>query len=330
MRAITITEDHSLRLSDIPEPVPGEGEILVDVVAAGVNRADLAQTAGNYPPPPGASEIPGLEVSGHRRDTGEPVLALLAGGGYAEVVAVPEAQVVPAPSALDLHDAAGLIEVAATVVSNLVIEADLRPGGRTDSPWPRLQGEPAPGPQTLLVHGGTGGIGSFAVQFAHALGARVLTTVGSDDAVGTARELGADLAWNRRTSDVAVAVRDEGGADVILDVVGGPNLDENVSLLREHGRLVVIGTLGGARGDLDLGRLMGRRARVIGTTLRSRPVAEKHLIVQLTRELVWPLLDEGAVRLPIQARLPLAEAERAHGILKDGGHLGKVILDVAD
>lgn len=330
MRAITITEDHRLRLDEVPEPVPGQGEVLVDVVATGVNRADLAQAAGHYPPPPGTSEIPGLEVSGRRRDTGEPVVALLAGGGYAEVVAVPEAQVLPAPSALDLRDAAGLLEVAATVVSNLVIEADLRPGGRTDSPWPRLQGEPAPGRQTLLVHGGTGGIGSFAIQFAHAIGARVLTTVGSEEAVRTVRELGADAAWNRHTADVAAAVREAGGADVILDVVGGPTLDENVSLLREHGRLVVIGTIGGARGELDLGRLMGRRARVIGTTLRSRPVAEKHLIVQLTRELVWPMLEEGTVRVPVQARLPLAEAERAHGILREGGHLGKVILEVAE
>ncbi|MCG7309062.1 NAD(P)H-quinone oxidoreductase [Brachybacterium sp. ACRRE] len=330
MRAITITEDHRLQLSDIPEPVPGDGEILVDVVAAGVNRADLAQTAGHYPPPPGASEIPGLEISGRRRDTGEAVVALLAGGGYAEVVAVPEAQVLSAPSALDLHDAAGLIEVAATVVSNLVIEADLRPGGRTDNPWPRLQGEPAPGPQTLLVHGGTGGIGSFAIQFAHALGARVLTTVGSDEAVGTAQELGADRAWNRRTTDVPAAVREAGGADVILDVVGGPTLRDNVAMLREHGRLVVIGTIGGPHGELDLGALMGRRARIIGTTLRSRPVAEKHLIVQLTRELVWPMLEDGSVRLPVQARLPLADAERAHRILEDGGHLGKVILDVRD
>jgi putative PIG3 family NAD(P)H quinone oxidoreductase len=328
MRAITITDDHRLELAELPEPEPAAGEVLVDVVAAGVNRADLAQRAGHYPPPPGASPLPGLEVAGRRRDTGEEVLALLAGGGYAEVVAVPEAQLVPAPPAMDLRDAAGLIEVAATVVSNLVIEADLRPGGRTDTPWPRLPGEPAPGPQTLLVHGGTGGIGSFAVQFAHALGATVWTTVGSDEAVTTATQLGADRAWNRRTTDAAAAVREAGGADVILDVVGGPALGENVTMLREHGRLVVIGTIGGPRGELDLGQLMGRRARIIATTLRSRPTAEKHLILQLTRELVWPMLEEGTVRLPVQAHLPLADAADAHQILEAGGHLGKVILDV--
>ncbi|PWH07556.1 NAD(P)H-quinone oxidoreductase [Brachybacterium endophyticum] len=328
MRAITVTDDHQLELSDLPEPVPAEGEVLVDVIAAGVNRADLAQAAGHYPPPPGASELLGLEVSGHRRDTGEAVVALLAGGGYAEVVAVPEEQLLPAPSDLDLRDAAGLIEVAATVVSNLVVEADLQPGGGSSSPWPRLQGEPAPEPQTLLVHGGTGGIGSFALQFARALGLQVWTTVGSDKAVATARELGADLAWNRRTADVPAAVREAGGADVILDVVGGPTLMDNVSMLREHGRLVVIGTIGGPRGELDLGALMARRSRVIGTTLRSRSSAEKHLILQLTRELVWPMLEDGSVRVPVQAHVPMERAGEAHQVLQQGGHLGKVILDV--
>ena len=311
MRAMTITEDHRLELAELPEPVPAPGEVLVDVVAAGVNRADVAQTAGKYPPPPGASELPGLEISGRRRDTGEAVVALLAGGGYAEVVAVPEDQLLPLPDGADPVDAAGVVEVAATVVSNLVLEAGLAEG------------------ETVLIHGGTGGIGTFAIQLARQLGARVLTTVGSDEAIPTVRELGADMAWNRHTTDLLEAVRETGGADVILDVVGGPTLGDNVSMLREHGRLVIIGTLGGASGELPIGLLMGKRARVIGTTLRSRPTEGKRTILEATHELVWPLLASGALRLPVHRRLPLERAAEAHAILREGGHLGKVLLQVS-
>ena len=310
MRAMTITEDHRLELAELPEPVPAPGEVLVDVVAAGVNRADVAQTAGKYPPPPGASELPGLEISGRRRDTGEAVVALLAGGGYAEVVAVPEDQLLPLPDGADPVDAAGVVEVAATVVSNLVLEAGLAEG------------------ETVLIHGGTGGIGTFAIQLARQLGARVLTTVGSDEAIPTVRELGADMAWNRHTTDLLEAVRETGGADVILDVVGGPTLGDNVSMLREHGRLVIIGTLGGASGELPIGLLMGKRARVIGTTLRSRPTEGKRTILEATHELVWPLLASGALRLPVHRRLPLERTAEAHAILREGGHLGKVLLEV--
>ena len=310
MRAMTITEDHRLELAELPEPVPAPGEVLVDVVAAGVNRADVAQTAGKYPPPPGASELPGLEISGRRRDTGEAVVALLAGGGYAEVVAVPEDQLLPLPDGADPVDAAGVVEVAATVVSNLVLEAGLAEG------------------ETVLIHGGTGGIGTFAIQLARQLGARVLTTVGSDEAIPTVRELGADMAWNRHTTDLLEAVRETGGADVILDVVGGPTLGDNVSMLREHGRLVIIGTLGGASGELPIGLLMGKRARVIGTTLRSRPTEGKRTILEATHELVWPLLASGALRLPVHRRLPLERAAEAHAIMREGGHLGKVLLEV--
>lgn len=310
MRAMTITEDHRLELAELPEPVPAPGEVLVDVVAAGVNRADVAQTAGQYPPPPGASELPGLEVSGRRRDTGEEVVALLAGGGYAEVVAVPEGQLLPVPEGVDLVEAAGVVEVTATVISNLVLEAGLAEG------------------ETVLIHGGTGGIGTVAIQLARHLGARVLTTVGSDEAIPTVRELGADRAWNRRTTDLLEAVRETGGADVILDVVGGPTLGDNVRMLREHGRLVIIGTLGGASGELPIGQLMGRRGRVIGTTLRSRPTEGKREILEATRALAWPLLSEGGLRIPIHARLPLERAAEAHSILREGGHLGKVILEV--
>ncbi|RGE20080.1 zinc-binding dehydrogenase [Leucobacter sp. wl10] len=331
MRAVTITEDHRLELAELPEPIPAEGEVLVDVVAAGVNRADLAQASGKYPPPPGASPLPGLEVSGRRRDTGEEVVALLAGGGYAEVVAVPEEQLLPAPPSLPLADAGGLVEVAATVVSNLVIEAGLGAGaGAEGADADGAAGGSGSPTETLLVHGGTGGIGSFAIQFARALGARVLAVAGSDEAIVAARELGAEQAWNRRTTDLVAAVREAGGADIVLDVVGGSILDDNVRVLREFGRVVVIGTLGGSRGELDLGALMAKRARIIGTTLRSRAPHDKRRILRRTRELVWPMLADGSIRLPVQAHLPLAEAARAHEILAAGGHLGKVILDVAE
>ncbi|MBP2381763.1 NAD(P)H-quinone oxidoreductase [Brachybacterium sacelli] len=311
MRAITITAEHELAQVELPEPVAAPGEVLVDVAAAGVNRADVAQAAGKYPPPTGASELPGLEVSGYRRDTGEAVVALLAGGGYAEVVAVPEGQLLPAPEGMDLVDAAGVVEVCATVVSNLVLEGRLAEG------------------ETVLIHGGTGGIGTVAIQLARHLGARVLTTVGSDEAFDRVRELGADAVWNRRTADLLEAVREAGGADVVLDVVGGSALADNVGMLREHGRLVIIGTLGGATGELPIGMLMGKRGRVIGTTLRSRRTEGKREILEATYELVWPLLADGTLRVPIHARLPLEKASDAHEVLRVGGHVGKVILELS-
>ena len=311
MRAIRISAENTLEPVDQPEPVPAPGEVLVDVIAAGVNRADLAQTAGHYPPPPGASELPGLEVAGRRRDTGEEVVALLAGGGYAQTVAVPEGQLLPLPPGMRAVDAAAVVEVCATVVSNLDLEAQLRPG------------------ETVLIHGGTGGIGTAALQIARELGARVLTTAGSDEALPALHELGADLAWNRRTVDLPSEVAQAGGADVILDVIGGSALADNVDMLREHGRLVIIGTLGGATGELPIGRLMGKRARVIGTTLRSRPVAQKQEILARTAELVWSMLADGRVRIPVHARFPLERAADAHRVLHEGGHLGKVVLDVS-
>ncbi|MFS0851978.1 NAD(P)H-quinone oxidoreductase [Microbacterium sp. 179-I 3D4 NHS] len=319
MRAVTVTADHRLTASDVPEPIPAPGEVLVDVIAAGVNRADLAQAAGSYPPPPGASPLLGLEVSGRRRDTGEEVVALLAGGGYAETVAVPEAHLLPVPRGLSSIEAAGLVEVAATVVSNLVIEGGLPAGAYEAMPGTR---------PTVLIHGGTGGIGAFAIQFARSCGARVLTTVGSDEAIATAARLGADRTWNRRTTDIFDAVLAEGGADIVLDVVGGSALAGNVRVLREFGRLLVIGTLGGTTGDLDLGALMARRARIIATTLRSRGVEDKARILRRTHELVWPMIEDGSIVVPVQQVLPLEEAERAHAVLRDGGHLGKVILEV--
>lgn len=311
MRAV-IAHNRSAHLMERPTPTPKGEEVLIRVHAAGVNRADLVQVAGAYPPPPGASDVLGLEVSGHREDTGEAVVALLPGGAYAEFVTAHPDVLLPVPTGMDLTTAAGLIEAAATVVSNLVLEAQMKAG------------------ETVLIHGGNGGVGSLALQIAHLLGARVLTTVGSDEAVPTALALGADVAWNRHTTDLPDALRDEGGVDVILDVVGGDALASNVKALRTGGRLVIIGMLGGAQGELPIGVLMARRARVIGTTLRSRPLAEKAEVIREVSQIVWPLVEAGKISVPVQAVLPLEEVTQAHQVLKAGGHHGKVILQIAE
>jgi len=320
MRAITITDDSDLLLTDVADPRPGPGEVLVRVAAAGVNRADLLQRAGHYPPPPGASEILGLEVSGTVAALGEgvtgwaegdEVCALLAGGGYAELVAVPAGQLLPAPAGLDLVDAAALPEAVCTAWSNLVGTGGLRAG------------------ETVLVHGGSGGVGSAAIQLAFAVGARVLTTAGGPERTARCRELGADVAIDHRTQDVVAAVEEatEGrGVDVILDVLGAGGLDQNVRSLATGGRLVVIGTQKGRKGEIDLGRLLMKRASVHATTLRARPLEEKAAIVADVRERAWPLLDDGRLRPVVAERLPLAEAARAHELLDSGAVFGKVLL----
>jgi len=294
--------------------------VLVRVAAAGVNRADLLQRAGHYPPPPGASEILGLEVSGTVAALGEgvtgwaegdEVCALLAGGGYAELVAVPAGQLLPAPAGLDLVDAAALPEAVCTAWSNLVGTGRLRAG------------------ETVLVHGGSGGVGSAAIQLASAVGARVLTTAGGPERTARCRELGADVAIDHRTQDVVAAVEEatEGrGVDVILDVLGAGGLDQNVRSLATGGRLVVIGTQKGRKGEIDLGRLLTKRASVHATTLRARPLEEKAAIVADVREHAWPLLDDGRLRPVVAERLPLAEAARAHELLDSGAVFGKVLL----
>jgi putative PIG3 family NAD(P)H quinone oxidoreductase len=320
MRAITITDDSDLLLTDVPDPLPGPGEVLVRVAAAGVNRADLLQRAGHYPPPPGASEILGLEVSGTVGAVGDgvtgwavgdEVCALLAGGGYAELVAVPAGQLLPAPAGLELVDAAALPEAVCTAWSNLIGTGGLRAG------------------ETVLVHGGSGGVGSAAIQLASAVGARVLTTAGGPERAERCRELGADVAIDHRTQDVVAAVAeatDGRGVDVILDVLGAGGLDQNVRSLATGGRLVVIGTQKGRKGEIDLGRLLTKRASVHATTLRARPLAEKAAIVADVRERAWPLLSDGRLRPVVAERLPLAEAARAHELLDSGAVFGKVLL----
>jgi putative PIG3 family NAD(P)H quinone oxidoreductase len=323
MRAVVISEPGGpdvLRLAEVPDPVPGPGEVLVEITGAGVNRADLMQRQGLYPPPPGAPPYPGLECSGRIAglgpgadgwSAGDEVCALLAGGGYAEQVAVPAGQVLPVPGGVTLADAAGLPEVACTVYANVFQLAALAPG------------------ETLLVHGGASGIGTMAIQLAHAHGARVACTAGSLAKLERCRELGADLAINYADENFVDAVRDftDGrGADVILDIVGAAYLPRNVTALATGGRLVVIGMQGGSRGELNLGLLLVKRASVHATSLRARPVAEKAAIVAAVRDHVWPLIAAGQVHPVIDRTLPLAAAPQAHELMETGAHVGKILL----
>ena len=323
MRAVIATEPGGpevLTVSELPDLAPGPGEVVVDVVASAVNRADLLQRQGHYPPPPGASEIIGLECSGRiaavgdgvdRWQVGDEVCALLAGGGYAEQVLVPAAQVMPLPSGVDVETAAALPEVACTVWSNVFMVAHLRPE------------------ETLLVHGGGGGIGTFAIQLAHALGARVVTTAGSEEKLEVCRSLGADVAVNYREQDFVDEVRaatDGRGADVILDNMGAKYLGRNVEALATEGRLVIIGMQGGTKGELDIATLLRKRGAVIATALRSRPVEEKGAICAAVAEHVWPLVGSGDVKPIVAERFPLAEAAAAHAAVERGSNIGKVLL----
>lgn len=327
MRAVMISEPgdpHVLVPADVDPPVAGPGEVLVDVVAAGVNRADVQQRKGYYPPPPGESELPGLEVSGRIASlgagtessgwaVGEEVCALLAGGGYAEQVAVPVGQLLPVPQGVGLADAAALPEVACTVWNNLVMEAGLREG------------------ETVLLHGGSSGIGTMAIQVAAALGARVAVTAGSAEKLGACEGLGAEVLVNYKEQDFVEAIKeatDGRGADVILDVVGAKYLARNVEALALDGRLVVIGLLGGTRAELDLGALLRKRGRVLATSLRSRSRQAKAEIVTQVRERVWPWIAEGRVRTVIQSRHPLEDAAAAHAEMEASGHVGKILLEV--
>lgn len=325
MKAVFITEPGGpevLQVREVDAPVPGPGELLIDVVAAGVNRADVQQRRGFYPPPPGASEIPGLEVSGRIAGfgpdvtrpfaVGDRVVALLAGGGYAEKVAVPAEQVVRIPEGVDLVTAAALPETAATVYSNLFMTAQLQPG------------------ELLLIHGATGGIGTMAVQMAKAFGARVAATAGTEEKVSTARAfLGVDIAINYREQDFVQAVReasDGRGADVILDVVGAKYLERNVEALAPYGRLVVIGLQGGAKAELNLGTLLSKRAAVIATSLRPRPVEEKGAIMAAVKDHVWPLVADGRIKPLVDKAFPLAQVAAAHEYFDSGEHVGKILL----
>ena len=323
MRAVTAPEPggpDALTLVDLSDPTAGPGEVVLDVAASAVNRADVLQRRGHYPPPPGASDVLGLECSGTVSSVGAGVTgwsvgdqscALLEAGGYAEKVAVPAGQLMPVPEGVELVTAAALPEVACTVWSNVFMIAALQPG------------------ETLLVHGGSGGIGTMAIQLASALDATVVTTAGSAEKLDLCRSLGADVAVNYREDDFVTAVKDATGgrgADVILDNMGAKYLDRNVSALATEGRLVIIGMQGGVKGELNIGKLLAKRGAVIATSLRSRSAEEKAAICASVVEHVWPLLADGSVRPVVHTALPLDRVADAHRLMEDGDHIGKILL----
>ncbi|MGX9888922.1 NAD(P)H-quinone oxidoreductase [Streptomyces sp. NPDC002276] len=323
MHAITISEPggpEALVWDEVPDPVAGDGEVLVEVVATAVNRADIMQRQGFYDPPPGASRYPGLECSGRITEVGpgvsgwsvgDEVCALLAGGGYAQKVAVPAGQLLPVPPGIDLKSAAALPEVVCTVWSNVFMVAHLRPA------------------ETLLVHGGSSGIGTMAIQLGKAVGAKVAVTAGTKEKLDYCAELGADVLINYREQDfVAEIARATGGAgaDVILDNMGAKYLDRNVQALAVNGRLAIIGLQGGIKAELNIAALLGKRAAISATSLRARPLGEKAAIVAAVREHVWPLIESGQVRPVVDRELPMSEAAAAHQVVEDSGHIGKVLL----
>ncbi|MEU6677045.1 NAD(P)H-quinone oxidoreductase [Streptomyces sp. NPDC046925] len=323
MHAITIPEaggPEALVWAEVPDPVPGEGEVLVDVVASAVNRADLLQRQGFYNPPPGSSPYPGLECAGRVTDIGpgvsgwqigDEVCALLAGGGYAEQVVVPAGQLLPVPDGVDLVTAAALPEVTSTVWSNVFMISHLRPG------------------ETLLVHGGSSGIGTMAIQLAKAVGAKVAVTAGTKVKLDFCRELGADILINYREQDFVEEIKnatDGAGADVILDNMGAKYLDRNVQSLATSGRLAIIGMQGGVKGELNIATLLTKRAAVTATSLRGRPAEEKATIVAAVREHVWPLFGAGHVRPIVDRTVPMSDAAAAHRVLEESSHIGKVLL----
>ncbi|MEU9110767.1 NAD(P)H-quinone oxidoreductase [Streptomyces sp. NPDC048483] len=325
MRAITIPEPggpEALVWADVPDPQPADGEVLIEVAASAVNRADLLQRQGFYDPPPGSSPYPGLECSGrivavgsgvHGWAVGDEVCALLAGGGYAEKVAVPAGQVLPLPPGLDLVTAAALPEVACTVWSNVFMIAHLRPG------------------ETLLVHGGASGIGTMAIQLAKAVGARVAVTAGGAEKLARCADLGADILIDYREQDFVQELRkatDGKGADVILDIIGAKYLQKNVKALAVSGRLAIIGMQGGVKAELNLAALLAKRAAITATGLRARPLSEKAAIVAAVHEHVWPLIGNGQVRPIVDRTIPMADAAEAHRVVDASVHVGKVVLTV--
>jgi putative PIG3 family NAD(P)H quinone oxidoreductase len=312
-----------LSIGELPDPQPGPGEVAIAVAATAVNRPDLLQRAGHYPPPPGASDVLGLECSGTIAALGEGVTgwsvgdeccALLAGGGYAERVVCPAGQVMPVPAGVSLEQAASLPEVACTVWSNVFMIAGLQPG------------------EWFLVHGGAGGIGSMAIQLGTAIGARVMATAGSAEKLAQCAELGAEVTIDYKQQDFVAEVKratQDHGADVILDNMGASYLTRNVDALATEGRLLVIGLMGGAKGEIDLNQLMTKRGALISTRLRPRPVQEKAAICAAVVEHVWPLVTDGRVRPVVNTSLPLAEAGRAHALMMSGEASGKILLTVS-
>ena len=325
MRAVIVDSPggpEQMRMAELPDPAIGADEVLIAVAATAVNRADLLQRQGHYQPPPGVSEVMGLECSGRIAAVGDAVTgwavgdevcALLAGGGYASRVAVAAGCVMPVPEGVGLVEAAALPEAACTVWSNLFMLARLRPG------------------ETVLIHGGASGIGTTAIQLARAFGARVAVTAGSADKLAQCAALGAEVLVDYRTEDFVDRVRsatDGRGADVVLDIIGAKYLDRNIAALSDGGRLVIIGLQGGRRGEIDLNALMRKRGAVIATTLRTRSVAEKATICAAVVEQVWPLVKSGELQPVIDRVLPLEQAAEAHRVVQASEHVGKVVLTV--
>jgi putative PIG3 family NAD(P)H quinone oxidoreductase len=306
-----------LSVGELPDPTPGPGEVLVAVAATAVNRADTLQRQGFYPPPPGASDVIGLECSGTITALGEgvegwavgdEVCALLAGGGYASYGVVPVGQVMPVPAGVSLVEAAALPEVACTVWSNVFMVAGLQPGER------------------FLVHGGSGGIGTMAIQLASAVSAKVFATAGSAAKLAACAELGADVTINYREEDFVEVLKADGGADVILDNMGAKYLGRNVDALATEGRLVIIGMQGGSKGELDINALLRKRGAVIATSLRARPLADKAAICASVVENVWPLVADGTVRPIVHTTMPLEDVAAAHALMESSDHIGKIVL----
>lgn len=325
MQAIEIAQPGGpevLRPASRPLPRAGAGEVLIRVFAAGVNRPDVLQRKGAYAPPPGASDLPGLEVAGVIEGgdlegsglrVGDPVCALVAGGGYAEHCVAPAPQVLPVPAGLTYTEAAGLPETFFTVWSNVFDRARLAPG------------------ETLLVQGGSSGIGVAAIQLAHALGNRVLATAGSDDKCRACAAIGAARAINYRSEDFVAVVKEETagrGADVILDMVAGDYVPRELQCLADDGRLVIIALLGGAKATVDLNAVLRRRLVITGSTLRPRPVEFKGAIARRLRAVAWPLLEAGRIKPMLFRSFPLAEAAAAHALMESSQHVGKIVLEV--
>lgn len=326
MRAIEIIHPGApevLQLCERPMPVLKAGEVLIKVQAAGINRPDVLQRTGNYPVPPGASDIPGLEVAGEIIDgdltgsgfnKGDLVCALVQGGGYAEYCAAPLAQCLPIPKGLSALEAASLPETFFTVYSNLFERAKLS------------------GDETLLVQGGTSGIGVTAIQMARALGHRVFATAGSDEKCRASESLGAERGINYRTEDFAEVIKSctgGKGVDVVLDMVAGDYVAREITCMADDGRLVIIALLGGATGTLDFGQILRRRLTVTGSTLRPRPVAFKQMVADKLRQRVWPLIEAGQIKPVIFQTFPLEQAAQAHTLMESSTHVGKIMLTVA-
>ncbi|MGZ9109272.1 MAG: NAD(P)H-quinone oxidoreductase [Micavibrio sp.] len=288
-----------------PMPVPGAGMVLIQVKAAGVNRPDLLQRIGKYPPPPGITDIPGLEVAGEIVGTGERVCALLAGGGYAEYAVAPAGQCLPVPKNLSIVEAAALPESVFTVWNNVFLRGQLKPG------------------ETLLIHGGSSGIGTTAIQMAKAMGAKVYVTAGSDEKCAACLKLGADKAINYKTHDF---VKEAQGVDVVLDMVGGDYVLRNLECLNPDGRHVSIASMNGAKAEIDIRIIMQKRLILTGSTLRPRPVAEKEALAQGIRKTIWPLIEAGKIKPLIHATFPLDQAQKAHEMLESGDMAGKIVL----